>query len=167
MVWALADGETEPVCVLFPTPKRAERGDRPSESAHYPQGWAREALRRAEHAAHSHGLFAVVERKAERIYLGSSRYRDGVPEVSWHLDPACEYAQGKDRHDSGYVPWTIRDVIAVMLHQAPPPAEHRNHWCRACVYLTAETELPKRGQAEEPAAVMVRDTWGKLQPAKV
>lgn len=126
------DAPGYPVLVSLPTPKRAEAGDGPAEimSAEL----ARAATRRGENLRRHGAVFAVLE-EVRRAY---GRYGCETEVLSYHCDPDCPHAAGKDRRpasdDWGYSGYPFRRVLAIVTG-AETDGCSPSLLCQSCLWL--------------------------------
>lgn len=138
-LWVIPDDSREPVAVKLPSPRDRERGCGLASIASYPASWARDAVRRAENVRRHGSIFAVIDRSYETWtgYTYSQR-REIRHELSWHCDPSCPDAAGKER-DPERETWPVRDVIAILIGERHPAVSPR--FCNRCIYLSEPAEV--------------------------
>ena len=133
-VWVRPDDDQSVIVgVIFPTPLRASRGDQPAQL--YPDWWAGRTTARVENVRRHGTPYPVIERtEAHYDYrYGAQRTRNVL---SWHVDPECRRAAGKEREDTaGIWPvWTERDVIDIVTGVRDATGTKT---CGACIFLDA------------------------------
>jgi hypothetical protein len=136
-VWVQPDDDpTNQVPVKLPTARRTDRGDKPEVITGYPATWQRDVVRRCDAVRRAGHVFGVADRTD---YVG---HRDGRPTeraqvVSWHIDPECPSAAGREAYDRAA--WTVNEVVAILLGRYQWRVTPR--LCSRCVYLDDTAEI--------------------------
>lgn len=124
--WAVPDDDPADVVEVKLPGKRDWGRSKPFQVARE-QNWAHNAIHRAENVRQRGGLYAVVEGTYESRSFSTWRV-ETVAELSWHADPDCPQAAGKERDGSAQ---TWREVLPALLGESHSSGK----WCERCVWL--------------------------------
>jgi hypothetical protein len=124
----------------------------PHELSFWPVTWQHDALRRAEHVRACGSIYAAVDDVREVTgYRGRPARTEET--LTYHADPSCPDAAGKDRRPGmdGYLGYTVDTVVDILTGRgspaSPPP------FCQRCIYLSepGTTGNPPGGHARAQA----------------
>ncbi len=94
---------------------------------------ARSTVRRADHVR-AHGVYAAIDSVTHSGYGRDRRERNNV---TWHCDPDCPDAAGKDREDhTNWAAYTTGSVIDILIGRTE--VHGQQPFCRRCIYLEDE-----------------------------